>query len=321
MSVTVAIDGARSTALSSRFRSLTLSDGIGYESDSAVLVISVGEPLKVALPPLGADIAFTVARDGRQAVPLGDTLKVVGIGGDSRNGAITIEAEAIGPDSPLREQRDASWTGQSIGAIVGAIAERAGLVPAVSAKLAGIIPAGAIQQAESDRQFLFRMLLAHGGRPVVKEGRLAVLTAGERFSAASGSALPPLSVDLAEDGSWVRWRRGDSGVRGTVSAKVYGPDGSTLLTVSAGSGTPRRRLQGAWRNPDDALRAAERRLLQARSSRDWIEIERELTPQARALYPLNATGAPEGFTDDLIIQEVRHSVGGQVARTVIRARP
>lgn len=321
VSVEVSVDGARSEVLSERFRGLTLGDGIGYESDAAALTLSVPSALKVALPPLGAGIAFSVSRDGRQAEPLGDSLKVVGIAGDTRAGTITVEAEAIGPDSPLREQRDASWTGQSIGAIVAAIAERAGLVPAVSPKLAEIVPEGAIQQAESDRQFLFRALGSHGGRPVVKEGRLVALAAGERFSAASGSGLPALSLDLAEDGAWVRWRRGDSGVRGTVTAKVYGPDGSTLLAVSAGGGTPRRRLQGVWRNPDDALRAAQRRLLQARSSRDWIEVERALTPEARALYPLSAAGAPEGFTGELIIQEVRHVVGGQVARTVIQARP
>ena len=119
----------------------------------------------------------------------------------------------------------------------------------------------------------------------------------------------------------MRWRRADSEVRGSVSALVYGPDGSTLLPVRAGNGTPRRRLPGAWHSPDDALRAANRALLQARSSRDWIEVERELTPEARALYPLEASHAPEGFAGELTIHEVRHTIGQQVARTVIQARP
>ena len=320
LTVGVFVDGARSEVLSSRFRALTVTDGIGDEADSAVLTISVWTALKVALPRLGANISFTVTRDAAQAVPLGDTYKTSGIAGDTRDGTITIEASAVAPSSSLKQQRDASYSGKSIGDIAGVIAERAGLVPAVSKELAGVVPVGAMQVAESDRQFLYRLVSQLGGRMMAKDGRLLVLAAGEKLSA-TGSALPALSVDLADDGSWVRWRRADSDVRGSVSAQVYGPDGSTILTVRAGSGSPVRRLPGVHASPGDALRAAERRLLQAQSSMDWIEISRQLTPGARALYPLDAANAPEGFSGDLTIQEVRHSVGQQVARTVIQARP
>ena len=317
------VDGARSEVLSSRFRGLSLTDGIGHEADSAVLTLSVGrrEALRVALPRLGSDISFAVARDDAQAVPLGDTMKTSGIVGSTRDGTLTVEASAIDPDSPLNEQRSASYSGRSIGEIATAIAKRAGLVPAVSGKLAGIIPEGALQEAESDRQFLLRLVRGHGGRFIVKDGRVVVMPTGATHSAVTGGALPALSVDLGEDGAWVRWRRTDSEVRGSVSVQTFAGDGSTIVTVTAGSGIPRRRLQGLYRNPDDALRAAEARLRQAQSSRDWIEIDRGLTPGARALYPLDAVGAPEGFSGELIIQEVRHTVGQQVARTVIRARP
>ena len=315
------VDGERSAALSARFRALNVSDGIGDEADSAVLTISAGTALQVALPRLGADISFAVARDGRQAVPLGDTYKTSGFAGSTRDGAITVEASAIDPKSSLRQQRDASYTGMSIAEIAVVIAERAGLVPAVSGMLADVVPEGAIQVAESDKQFLYRHVNRLNGRFVVKDGRLVVLAARERLSATTGGALPALSVDLSEDGSWVRWRRADSEVRGSVSARVYGPDGSTILTLRAGSGTPIRRLPGVYSSPDDALRAAQRRLQQAQSSRDWVEIDRQLTPAARALYPLNAAGAPVGFSGELTIQEVWHTVGQQVARTVIRARP
>ena len=318
--VDVFIAGTRNEILSSGFRTLSLTDGIGHEADSAVLVISSGSPLQVALPRLGTDISFAVSRNGAQAVPLGDTLRTSGIAGSSRDGTITVDASAVAPDSALREQRDASYSGKSVGEIAGAIAERAGLVPAVSVMLAAVVPEGAMQVSETDNQFLSRLVGRLDGRCLVKDGRLLVLAAGETLSA-TGSALPPLSVDLAEDGSWVRWRRADADVRGSVSAQVYGPDGSTILTVRAGSGTPIRRLPGMYLSPDNALRAAERNLLQAQSSRDWIEIDRHLTPGARALYPLDVANAPDGFSGDLTIQQVRHTVGQQVARTLIRARP
>ena len=262
-------------------RSLSVTDGIGHEADTAVLTISVKQPLMISLPRLGAGISFSVRRDGARAEALGEALKVVAIGGDTRDGAITIEAEAVAPSSPLREQRDASWTGQSISQIASAIAQRAGLVPAVSARLADEVPEGAIQVAESDRQFLSRLLNRLGGRFLLKGGRLVVLAAGER-TAASGSSLPALSIDLKDD-SWVRWRRTDPGVRGSVSARYYAPDGSTIQIVTAGSGIPRRRLPGVFSEPGPATLSAQRSLLKSQSSRDWIEIERSLTPAARAL--------------------------------------
>ena len=319
LNLEISIDGERSATLSSRWQTLIVTDGVGHEGDAAVLTLSVARALEVEMPRLGTDISFAVGRSGRQAEALGEALKTVAIAGDTREGTLTIESEAVAPSSPLREQRDASWTGQSIGDIVGAIAERAGLVPAVSAMLSEVVPDGAIQVAESDRQFLHRLLNRLDGRALVKGGRLIVLAAGER-TAASGATLPPLTIDL-EDGSWVRWRRTDPGVRGTVSARYYAPDGSTIRTVTVGSGLPRRRLPGVFYEAGTATRSAERNLLKSASSRDSIEIERQLTLSARALYPLQLTHGPHGFPTQLTIQEVRHTLGQQVARTLIRARP
>ena len=232
---------------------------------------------------------------------------------------MTVDAEAIAPHSTLREQRDASWSGQSIGQIAAAIAERAGLVPAVSGGLAGIVPEGAMQAAESDRQFLGRLIDRLDGRLMVKDGRLLVLAAGERRSA-SGAALPALAIDL-DDGSWVRWRRSDPGVRGSVSVRHYGEDGATIETAVVGSGIPKRRLPSVFAARGPALAAAERKLLEGEASRDWIEIDGGLRPEARALYPLTLAGAPVGFSEQLTVMEVRHTVGQKVAQTVIRARP
>ena len=321
LSVDVLVDGARNAALSDRFRSLEIVDGVGHEADSATLVVSVPDALQVALPPLGAAISFQASRDGGPAWPAGPSLYTTAVAGSSRDGSITVEAEALAPKSSLREERDASWTGQSINAIATAIAERAGLVPAVSTELADVVPEGAIQAAEPDRQFLGRLLGRLDGRFVVKEGRLLVLAAGQRLTA-SGAALPVLNLNVSDDGSWVRWRRADPGVRGSASARYYGGTyGSAIKTVTVGEGGFRKRLPGVWSSEAEAVRAAERALLKGRASRDWIEIDRRLTLGARALYPMRVTGAPDGFTEALTIQEVRHSIGEQVASTLIQARP
>ena len=321
LTLNVLVNGERSEALSSRFRTLAVIDGIGHELDSATLAVSVPRATEIALPALGVGIAFTVSRDGQPAEALGHSLLATAVTGSTREGVVTIEAGALDPSSPALEQRDASWTGKTVGEIVSAIAERTGLVPAVSAKLADVEPSGAIQSAESDAQFLRRLVARLDGRFMIKGGRAIVLAAGER-SAASGAALPALELDVRDDGSWVRYRRADLGVRGSASARYYGDSySSSIETVTVGEGTPKRRLSSVYRSRAEAVAAAERNLRKGRSSRDWIEIERELTLEARALYPLSVAGAPEGFSDELTIHEVRHSIGGQVARTVIQARP
>lgn len=323
LTIDVFVDGARSDVPSARVRSLTIINGVGHESDTATLAISVARPTDLVLPRIGVGISFAVALGRAPAETVGEALFTVGITGDSRSGTVTVEAEAVPPDSLLRQERDASWTGSSVGQIVSAIAERAGLIPAVSTMLAGVVPEGAIQAAESDQQFLGRLLNRLDGRMMVKGGRLVVLAAGENL-AASGGTLPALVLDLDEDGSWVRYRRADPGIRGSVSARHYGADGSTIEMTIVGQGNqdnPKRRLPGTFPSKAAAESAAHRTLLKARASRDWIEVERHLTLDTRALYPLRLTGAPQGFATELTIQQVRHSIARHVARTTIRARP
>ena len=320
LTLDVLVDGRRSEALSTRWRTLSVTDGVGYESDRAVLVVTVARPKVIEVPRLGSEISFVVKRDGGAREELGGALRTSSISGDSRDGSITVEAGAVKPGGVLREQRTTSWTGKALGEIVGAIAERSGLVPAVSAALAGIVPMGPIQEGESDRQFLGRLLDRENARINIKDGRLIALAEGETRAAVSGATLPATVVDLRGE-AWVRWRRADSAVKGTVVARYIAEDGATVAMVKAGRGFPERELQTIFGSPGEALRAAERRLLSAVASRDWIEIETGLTPGARAHYPLEVKGQPMGFPSRFALHEVNHLVGGQVARTRMRARP
>lgn len=318
LTLDVLVEGARSAPLSFGWRSLRVSDGLEYDSDSASLVVTVTRDTEVAVPPMGREIVFHVRRGG-EPEQIGGKLSVTAIGGDTREGTITVEASAIAPQSRLREIRDASWSGNTIGEIASAIAARSGLMPAVSSALADVVPMGPMQSAESDIQFLRRLVGRLGGRVPVKDARLLILAAGER-SAASGASLPTLAIDL-RGGAWYRWRRADSELWRSASARFYAPDGSSAEAVTVGSGLPRRRLPGVFASRGEALRAARRAAQRAVSSQDWIEIEDSLNPAAKALYPLELAGAPPGFTGTLTVQEVTHTLGGSVARTVIKARP
>lgn len=321
LSLDVTVRGVAAGALSEGWQSLAVSDGIGYEVDHATLTLSVPRSADVAVPPLGVPIAFAVRRDAAAPQALGSPLRVTSLSGDTRTGTVTVEAAALPPETPLREQRDRSWSGQTLRQIVDAIAARAGLVPSVSDTIASTMPASTLQSAESDQQFLRRLIGPLGGRMVVKDGRLIVLAAGERRAIRSGAALPSVEVDATESGAWIRWRRSDRHTEGTVIARYFGADGATIQRMSHGDTPPRRLLPDVYGSIQEATRAAARFKRMAGSTRDWIEIQTALTPAARALHPLVVTGAPSGFSGDLTIHQVRHAVGREVATTTITARP
>lgn len=320
LTLDILVDGTRSAALSGRWRALSVVDGIDYQADSATLSLSAPDALAVEIPPLGAELRFAV--DGAN---LGTPLHATAIRGDTRAGSVTIEAAALHPRTALREPRTASWSGKSVKEIATAIAERAGLVPAVSASLGSIVPTGAIQSDESDEQFLRRLVARLNGRVVHKAGRLLVLPVEETLSA-SGSPLRPVEIDLRAAGAWVRWRRSEAALVDVVQATYLLDDGVTparltIGTAPSGRRTQRRKLPGIYASLTDARRAIRRALASGRTGIDAIEVNTSLLPAARALYPVTLSGVPEGFPEELVIHQVRHDLGRRVATTTITARP
>lgn len=320
MTLDVHVDGTRSTVLPGRWRALTVIDGIDYNADSAALSLTVPPALEIEIPPLGAELRF--AADGQN---LGGPLYATAIHGDNRAGSVTVEAGALHPLTTLREPRTASWSGQSIAEIATAIAARAGLVPAISIALGSKVPAGAIQSAESDEQFLRRLVARLNGRVVHKDGRLAVLPADETKSA-SGAALLPVEIDLRASGAWVRWRRSETAIVDIVQATHLEADGATPARLTFGDlpqgrRPQRRKLPGVYASADDAEAAIRRALAAGRSGFDYIEITTSLMPAARALYPVALSGVPKGFPTRLTIHQVRHQLGRRVATTTVTARP
>lgn len=320
LTLDVLVGGSRSAELSGRWRALTVTDGIGYEADSAMLSLTAPAPLAIQIPPLGTELRFVV--DGRN---LGGPLYATAIHGDSRAGSVTVEASALHPRTAYRQPRDFSWSGKSIAEIAGEIAARAGFVAVVSAALGSVRPAGAIQSAETDEHFLGRLVDRLGGRVITKPNRLTVLAADETESA-SGRQLPAVEVNLRTAGAWTRWRRTEAAIVDIAQATHFLADGATKKFLELGEAPEgrrpkRRQLPGVYANESDAEAAIRRRLASGRSGFDYIEITTSLMPAARALYPISLSGVPEGFPTQLTIHQVRHELGRRVATTTITARP
>ncbi len=320
LTLDVLVGDRRSVVLSQRVRALVVTDGMNYSADRATLSLSAPAQAEIEIPPLGAELRF--AADGAY---LGGPLRATAIHGDSRAGGVTVEAAALDPRTTLREIRTVSWSGRSISEIVAAIADRAALVPAVSAALGSVVPAGAIQSDESDEQFLMRLVARLDGRAIYKHGRLVVLAAGEALSV-SGSELPAVAIDLRASGAWVRWRRTERAIVDVMQATYLEADGATAAYLTLGDQPQGRRtvygkVPGVFASKADAEAAIRRKLAGARAGVDYLEVRTSLTPEAKALYPVTFSGVPQGFPTRLTIHQVRHELGRRVATTTITARP
>ena len=231
--------------------------------------------------------------------------------GDTRTGTVTLEASAVDAGSLLRQPRDRTWTGQTIGEMVATIARDADLTPVVQVDLgARVCAAGRQQIAESDFSFLSRLAASYNAGVLVQNGRL-VVTQGDRVNV----ALPPLRVDPA---AWVTWQRRLDADPERVRAAYLAADGVSVELAEVGAGARFRRLPATYPDQDSALAAAASTLAAGRTARHSVRVTTALTPAAQLLQPLEI---PALAFPPLSISEIEHHVGGRAATSILVARP
>ena len=279
MDLIASVDGSPSAVLTRQWKLLRITLGVGYAQDTAALTLTAAG---IVLPRDAVSIQFAV--DG---VDLG-SFNVTRMRGDTRAGSVTILATALDPTSTLHQPRNRAWAGQSIEAMVDAIASEAGLETSVAPDIGRRILAARLQRSESDLAFLQRTIANLEGRVLIQEGRL-VVTMGDTPVVPP----PPLSIDLQTTGAWVAWERQWSEPLTRVEATYIGDDGSSLEVVEVGSGTQVRRLPTTYASRADAEAAATSWLSRDRATRDYVEVTTAFTPSAQILQPLAFTGATE----------------------------
>lgn len=303
MSVNVAVGGAPAPWADS-VRSLRVRLAVGAP-DAATITLSVAGGI-INLPEEAAELRITIA-----GVDVGQ-YSAHALRGDTRTGAVTIAASAVDAGSPLRQPRDRTWTGQTIGEMVATIARDAGLTPVVQVDLgARVCAAGRQQIGESDFTFLSRLLTGYNARVVVQDRRL-VVTQGDR----ANIALPPLQVDAT---AWVTWGRRLDAAPERVQAAYLAGDGVSVELAEVGAGARSRRLPATYSDQDSALAAAASALAAGRTTLYSVRVTTALTPTAQLLQPL-AIPALAAFPP-LTISEIEHHVGGRAAMSILSARP
>lgn len=223
--------------------SMTITDKQGTDSDELEFIVSDAGG-RVVLPRRGVMIRVAI---GWQGQPLTDkgTYQVDEVEHSGPPDQVRVKGRAAQMQGKIKSQRDDSYTGQTLGQILTAVAQRHGIKPAIDPTLAAQPIAHIDQTNESDLNFITRLGKDYGATATVKDGRLVFLPAGSGQSA-SGKPLPPATLtrrqgvshsftisdrEGGDSGVQAQWR--DLGAAETKTAVAGSTDGpvKTLKTV------------------------------------------------------------------------------------------
>ena len=128
---TITLDGRDlSPKIAPRLISLTVNECRGGEADTLDLVLDDSDG-RLALPPKGAVLAVSMGWVGKALVNKG-TFKVDEVEHAGTPDTITVRARSASMTKDMSERQEKSWHGQTLDAIVRAIAGKHKLNPVLS---------------------------------------------------------------------------------------------------------------------------------------------------------------------------------------------
>ncbi|WP_296250338.1 phage late control D family protein [Pseudomonas sp. UBA4194] len=247
------VDGQDITAaIEQRLISIELTDNRGLEADQLDVNLSDHDGL-LSIPPRGAKLQLWLGWSNTGLVDKG-TYTVDETEHSGAPDQLSIRARSADLREGLKVKRERSWHGQSIQAIVSAIAGAYGLGPMVSAALSSIQIAHLDQANESDANVLTRLGLEHDAIATVKAGRMLFMPIG-KSSTASGLALPHVYLTRL-DGDQHRFLEADRDSYSGVRAYYYEVNSAEKREAVAGAGDNYKDLRHVYANRSSALSAA-----------------------------------------------------------------
>ncbi|AJY10983.1 phage late control D family protein [Burkholderia dolosa] len=273
---------------------LTLSESREDEADSLNLVLddSRGD---LAMPKRGAELKLSIGWVGEPLVDKG-TFKIDEFEFHGAPDQMTISARSASMTDAMRERRDKSWHGQTIGEIVKAIAARHKLTPALGDALAKSRIAHIDQTSESDMSFLTRLAKRYDAVMTVKDGRLLFMPIGTGASA-SGKPLPTLEIRKSKGDSYryhVSQRESYTSVRARWHTAKKGKRESVIVGGEDNRST--KLLPEIYGSKADAMAAAQAEY--ARTQRGQATFDMELALGRPDVYPEMAVTA-KGFKPEI----------------------
>ncbi len=295
-------------AIRSRLVKLTVKDEACLKSDK--LCIELADDPPIALPEEGQ--VFEVALGYEDVlVDIGSyATKHVAISGAPR--VLKIEASALDQSASIKSQREQSWSSTTLGRVVGEIARRNGLKPAVIDELQNI----AIEyetQTESDIQFLNR--LARRYDMIVKiSDRFLMVSPADKSQKASGGTLPKISVTnpIKYEYSGEQTKR-YTGVR----AYWYDNDAAKKNYVLVGKQGVVLELEFNKVTEDSARRAAEAKFREVSRKGKTLTFTVPGDCALAAERKCSLSGVREGVDGEWVIKSVEHVIDGSTFQSTV----
>jgi phage protein D len=210
---------------------------------------------KLAIPPRGAVLRVWLGWEGEGLTDMG-TFAVDEVEHAGSPDQLSLRGRSVQMKAAIRQLREHSYSGLTVGAIVEQLAGRNGLVPRCHASLAALTIDHIDQTHESDLNFLTRLGKKYDAIATIKAGSLLFSPIGQGQTP-SGKPLPSVTIrrSSGDDHRWHEADRGSySGVRAMYDRNTTGETASVLVGSDDGQGV--KTLRHTYATKANAMRAA-----------------------------------------------------------------
>lgn len=305
----ITLDGKDLTsALEPRLQSLTVTECRGDEADTLDLTLDDHDG-RLAIPRRGALLSVAIGWSGSSLTNKG-TFTVDEIEAGGAPDYITIRARSASMTKGMGERQEKSWHGQTIGAIVGVIAGKHKLKPAVAAALGKIAIPHIDQTHESDMSFLSRLAKRYDAVMTVKDSRLLFMPIGQGRTS-SGQALTVLEIER-KSGDQHRYHVAERENYAGVKAFWHSTGKAKRKSLQVGGETNHniKVLPEVYPTEGEARSAAESELRRTQRGQATMDYTLALgRPEIYPELPVTVTGfKPEIDETPWLVRRARHSI-------------
>ena len=251
-----------------RLLSLTVTDEAGFKSDAVELVLDDRDNA-IELPLPGAPMLVLIGYKETFLMPMGAYTadEVVAKGPPD---TITIRAKAANLGGSIKEQKTRAWDDVTIEDIIAKIAAEHGLEPKVAEAFKAFHYEHLDQTDESDIHFVTRLAKQHDALASVKGNALLFMGKGAGKTV-SGLVMPPRPIQKTGKLSY-SMTLVTRGNYKSVEASWQNEDTGTRDKVTAGDGSPVKKLRHTYPNKKEAEQAAKAKLDEFKRGNDTLRI-------------------------------------------------
>ena len=267
-------DNSRVTeAIRSRFKSLTITDAAGYESDQLTLELAdTPDPItgqKIELPRKGVMLQVSLGYrlgDKASVLPAGrwivdEVEPSGGVGGD----VINITANGANFTSALKEKKTRAWKDIDLPGIMETIGSEHKLTVKVQEQFKKVVFDQLDQTGESDINLITRLAKDHDALGKIV-GDVLVFNPRNSGKNSSGQNLPMVALGYPGNVSTWRLNQPTRTKYSSVAAKWYDVTNSQYYTEKVGEGEPVLNIEKIHANQAQAKEAAQSKLKSSKRS-------------------------------------------------------